>query len=259
MIRKNRMKLCLNYRLQGIVKPSLIFLAIFLFVDLVIPAVLFILFDRQVFGSGGQITMNYGGMPVSYSFLLSSMIFLFVGAIASFRENFHFLLTLNNTRRNQYLSELLLMAIASLLYLICAMVVRFLENILEAFVNRESIAAQFQAFFASAGQHLGESAAALLLTLAIFLCAYALGLAAGALSYRFGRYFLIPFWVCFGASFVFVPIFITSYTWALNLAMWFIGHGRPMPSLSFAVHLLFTAVVLSAVGGLIIRKLPQNS
>jgi hypothetical protein len=260
MIQKNRFQLCLKYRLRGMVKPSLVFLGIFLFVDLILPLILFIVFEYLVFAPGGQIDINYGGLAVSYPFLLSGAIFLFVGAIASFRENFNFLLTLNNTRRNQYGSELVFMVISGGCFFIVSFVVHLLEMMLELFSEGKPVGDGMAAYLASlTGDHLGKTAIALLLTLAAFIFAYALGLAAGVLSYRFGRYFLIPFWVCFGTSFAVVPILITSYRWFSKLAQWFIGYGRPLPDLTLAFHLLATALLLAAIGALFIRKMPQNS
>jgi hypothetical protein len=273
MSRNSHLIFCLNYRLKGLAKASLIYLAIFMLVDLVVPILLFLAFRRGAFGDN---TFSYGisGIDrivesmVSYPFLISTMIFLFVGAVASFSENFNFLLTLNCTRRNQYISDMILMLVTGASAMVCSVVIHGFEFLVEALVNRVSLS-QMWDHYSYYYIHHGEPNAAglvtaqllndLLLAMSVFLCAYALGYAAGVLSYRFGRGFTIPFWICFGASFVFIPILVTSVKWIGLLARWYVGAGQPPQSPAFAVHILLTALVLAAIGGLSIRKLQQNN
>jgi hypothetical protein len=254
----NRLSLCLHYRLRGLTQASLIFLLVFVLVDLVLPLVLFGLFGRRIFGFDSDIAMDYGSMPVSYSFLLSSMIFLFVGFVASFREDFDFLLAMNNTRKNQYLSSLLSLLIASAAFLGIAWLIRPLEILVEAAINRASAAPLFQAWLAEYAR-TPEYLSSLVLTLVVCLSACSLGLTAGILSYRFGRRFVIPFWICFGTSFIFVPILLASNEKVFNAAIWFSGTNTALPALSLAWHLAVIDLLLLALGALTIRRLPQSN
>jgi hypothetical protein len=260
MKNENRLRLCLKYRLRGMSRASLIYLAIFVFIDLALPVILFWLASRRIFGPDTRPAFDYGSVPVSYAFLLGTMIFLFVGAVASFQEDFNFLLALNNTRLNQYASWLVLAALSSGSFFICAVIIHWLENLVATLINRSSLALTLKALTGeySAGQ-IAESLSILALALAVFLSASLAGLAAGVLSYRFGRYFSIPFWICFGTSFFIVPILIATNENVRRLAAWFIGTGRPLPSLALASHLGLVVLGLLVLSALFIRKLPQNN
>jgi hypothetical protein len=259
MKNENRLKLCLNYRLRGMSRASLIFLAIFVMVDLVLPGVFFALLGRRIFGPDGQPQINYGTMPVSYSFLLSAMIFLFVSAVGSFSEDFNFLLTLNNTRRSQFVSSLLVMLISGAWFFIASLLIHWLEGLVSVLINQGSLSEMVRALISEYNAaNLAGSLANLLLTLVIFLGVYAFGLAAGILIYRFGRYFTVPFWICFGTSFFIIPLLIATSEPVRNAAAWFVGAGKPLPSLSLASHLGLTGLVLLIIGAMSIRKLQQN-
>jgi hypothetical protein len=262
MKKDNRLTLCYKYHLRGLSRASLIYLLVFVLVDLVLPLVLFGLFGRRVFGGDSTVSYasNFEHSPISYAFLLSSLIFLFVGFVASFREDFDFLLAMNSTRRNQFGSSLATLATASLAFFGVSLVISPLELIVESIVNRSSIASLFQDYASwFAADRLPLFLANLLLALVVFLGACSLGLTAGILSYRFGRLFVLPFWILFGTSFVFMPILIATNKTVQDLAAWFIGAGQSLPSLQLAWHLAVLAGMLLVLGGLAIRKLPQSS
>ena len=110
----NRFASCFRYNFRGLTRASLIYMAIFAAVDLVLPAVVYLFLGESI--RSGNSKFNYGinaGMPGSLPFLLSTMIFLFVGAYASFRETFNHLLAMNNTRLNQFWATLVTMIAAS--------------------------------------------------------------------------------------------------------------------------------------------------
>jgi hypothetical protein len=262
MKKDSRLTLCYKYHLRGLTRASLIYLLVFVLVDLVLPLVLFGIFGRRIFGSDSSVvyTVNYPAAPISSAFLLASMIFLFVGFVASFREDFDFLLAMNNTRRNQFGSSLATLATASLAFFGISLAISPLELLVESVINHVSAASFFLAYGAwFAGDQLPLLLGNLLLALVVFLAACSLGLTAGILSYRFGRLFVLPFWILFGSSFVFIPILITTNETVRDLAAWFIGAGQALPSFQLSWHLAVLAGLLLAVGGWVIRKLPQST
>jgi hypothetical protein len=258
MKKDNRLTFCLNYHLHSFTRASLIYLLVFVLVDLVLPLVLFAFFGRRVFGTDSSDTSIFDASPVSYAFLLSAMIFLFVGFVASFREEFNFLLAMNNTRKNQFLSSLLSLLIAGVTFFVTSLLIRPLEILVEAIINRTSAASLFRDWLAQFSE-MPVILTSLTLALVVCLSACAFGLTAGILSYRFGRRFIIPFWICFGSSFIFVPILLATNEIMLKAALWFSGVDTTFPALSLAWHLVVIDLALLAIGGLAIRKLPQSN
>ena len=260
MSENNRLKLCFRYRLRGLVRASLVFLAIFITVDLVLPALFYVFIGRPLNADGSTFQVSFvKGHQASTTFWFSTVIFIFVGACAAFREDFNHLLAMNNTRRNQFLSALPLMLLSSGTFLLIGLAVRLLEHFTEALVNQKDVLLVLSAYFQEfSGASLPTAAANLLLYFGSFLLAYAFGQTAGILSYRFGRIFLIPFWICFGSAFAFVPILYAGNRLFRQFLDWFQGLGRPLPALNLGVHILLLAALLIGLTGLAYRRLPQN-
>lgn len=247
---KNEMRFgrCVRYNLNGLVRPTLIYLGIFVLIDLVLPVVVYLIFGESI--RSGQSTFSYGidaGMPGSLPFLLATMIFLFVGAYASFRETFNHLLLLNNTRLNQFWAMLVSMIAASAVLVVADVVIGWAETLIQAMIDQRSVS----------GVDFGGSLTGLLTCLAVFLAAFAFGEVAGILSYRFGNLFTVPFWICFGASFMVVPILVGTTTWFNKLFFWFIGYQQDNQALVLALHLLGLVVIFKALSFVTIRKLNQ--
>lgn len=188
------------------------------------------------------------------------MIFLFVGFCASFREDFNHLLAMSNTRSNQFLSILSVMLTASLAYTALGLVFRVLESVLESIVTEAAMLFKLQDYFRGfAADRLAVTGSEMLLYLTGFLAVSAFGTLAGVLFYRYGKYVMVPFWICFGCSFIVVPILAASSQWFIRLMTWFFGLDKAMPEVTAGVHLLALAALLLLLAGLFIRKVPQNA
>lgn len=259
MLHDIRLKRCFQYHLRGMSRAAAIYLAIFLLADIVLPAVIFLFIGQRIISNGSTFQISFGSQSGSFAFLFSTMIFLFAGGCASFREDFNYLLAMNNTRRNQFLSSVLLLVTASIVFAICGIPVRFLEVAVESLVNQEAFSVNLTGFLGNYfdGSTAGGYAVMLAEYAAIFLSAYAFGHLAGILSYRFNRLFIIPFWICFGTSFIFVPILATGNKVFQAFIIWFLGIGTANPALSLTEHLLAIAFILLAITALFNRKLPQ--
>jgi hypothetical protein len=261
MNKNTRLARCIRYRLRGLTRASLIYLAIFLLVDLVLPTLVYLVFREQIISGGSTFQYGIAGfLPGSLPFLLSTMIFLFVGAYASFREDFNHLLAMNNTRMNQYWSTLISFLTASVIFVVIGNIVGWLEIVMQAWIKQENPIARLSKFFAGfGGENVAASLSGLLLCLVIFLAAGSFGEIAGILSYRFSNIFVIPFWICFGTSFIVVPILAGTTTWFKNLLIWFFGYGQANSILISALHLLVLTVIFKVLSLLFIRKLPQSA
>lgn len=259
---KNEMRFgrCVRYNLKGLIRPTLIYLGIFVLIDLILPIVVYFIFGESI--RSGQSTFSYGidvGMPGSLPFPLATMIFLFVSAYLSFRETFNQLLLLNNTRLNQFWAMLVSMIAASAALVVFDVIIGWAETLIQAMIDQRSASDSLAAVFQWYGDNFGGMLVGLLACLAVFLTAFAFGEVAGILSYRFGNLFTVPFWICFGASFIAVPIMIGTTSWFGKFFFWFIGYQQANQALVLALHLLGIAVIFKALTFVTIRKLNQTA
>ncbi len=259
MLHNNRLNRCIQYHLRGLSRASLIYLLVFLAVDIILPAILYILVRQRVIN--GTIDMTFSrGQFGSTTFWLSSMIFLFVGCCASFREDFNHLLAMNNTRRNQFLAIIAMILGAGAVYTVLGLVFRILETGLEALVNGRDLGLDLLDYFRNyAAGRLTLTSSEALLHLAGYLAVAAFGTLAGILFYRYGKYVMVPFWICFGCSFVIIPIFATNDSWFSRFIIWFFGLNQSLPEVTAGLHLLALTALLLLLSGLFIRKVPQNA
>jgi len=261
MSQNNRLTRCFQYHLRGLCRASVLYILIFLAVDIILPALLYIILQRQSPNDSFIHSVNSGQFG-STAFWLSTLIFLFVGFIASFREDFNHLLAMNNTRRNQYLSLLPLMLASGLAFSLFGLVFRILEICLESLLNNTLLSADLHDYlqnFTTGSGRLPATAAELLLYFTGFMTVAAFGTLAGILFYRYGKYVMVPFWICFGCSFVIVPIIATGNTWFNRFITWFLGLDKVMPEVPASLHLLGLAGIFIVLGGLFVRRMPQNA
>jgi hypothetical protein len=246
----NRLARCYRYHLVRAIWPVLIFLGIFCLVNVGLP--LIALISRSESFSFTHLGANHA--LSSFAFLIAGAIFLFVGGYASFREDFNFLLAMNNTRRNQFAAGLLANVAHGFLFLILAVLTGFLEWLTGGLLDP---AAQLPwgSSVTTGLDVLGE----LLLPLVLFWSAYAFGQAAGALSYRLGAVFTVAFWIIFGVSWAIVPILVGLNPPVQAFLIWFTGVGTAQPELHLTWHLALILAVLVAVTGLAMHKSPQRA
>ena len=247
-MKTNRLQRCFAYQLKGFMIPSLVFLGIMLFIDIVLPAA-FHLFNGSIIRSDATMP---GWQFLSIIYLFAAAIFMFVGGNASFRESFNHLLSMNNTRKNQFVGEQGAVLIVAAVHAVLGTVVGILEYLLRSWFDKT---VPFSSGLSdwSILTHLSG----MLLFWIIFIAANSLGEIAGILSYRFGRKFILPFWIGFGMAFVIVPIVSSNQQWIADFLAWFVGVNSANPILTAALHLFLTAILLKVISFAFIRKLPQ--
>lgn len=260
-MKTNRFRQCFAYKTRSLSIPSLIFLGVFILARFVLPLLLHFLA-----GDSASISFSMNGIfsvinLLSLTFVFSAMIFMFVGGVASFREEFNHLLVMNNTRSNQFWAGQLAQVVVIACMTIASLVFGLAEQLADSAIKGEPLFAEFGWIYSAGG--VREFAGGLLSGLALFftilLLAYAFGETAGILSYRIGRAFILPFWICFGLAFVLVPILSAGNNGFTQFLGWYFGRGSDYPLLATAWHFLATTVILKGVSYLTVRRLPQNT
>lgn len=176
-----------------------------------------------------------------------------------FREDFDFFLTLSNTRKEIFLSlagvSIGFSIIFSGLIVIERLTVDYLNNVL----GLHNIVDPFH-FFAP------YSSDSLLLLFVFFLVLCVLcsvsGLLIGSLFYRFGRKFMLTFWLMFSTILlIFLPLFIwyrhqDSYLSRFITVIW--EFLKNFDVLSCSVYLFILTIGIGTAAYMNIRRLPQN-
>lgn len=249
MTSKQRLMRCYSYHFSTAIKPLLVFLAVFAAVDFGLP-----LF-ASLFQSSGSNFRIYNGftMLISPPFLVAGTIFLFVGGYASFREDFNFMIALNNTRRNQYWSNIFHALTLSCLFLVVSVIIGLFERFLAMVLTDQPF------WKPGAIWSLPAIMSELIFPFGLFLAAYAFGQMGGLLSYRLGAAFTVTFWILFGTSYVIVPILSGSIPIIGQLLAWFAGVGTDWPLLHSGWHFAVLGLIFYAISGVAMHKLPQNA
>ena len=254
----NRFRQCFYYKLRGLVVPTAVYLAIYILARFGLPLVVWLLADDTMTMNMTASLFGDGVISLlSVSFWFSTSIFLFIGGVASFREEFNHLLAMNNTRQNQFWSAQLAQLTVIFALTILSGVFGLLEHLMDSWINHDVIFGSFYGI--DAGAFIGVYLSGLALLGCGFLLAHAFGETAGVLAYRIGRAFIVPFWICFGLAFVLVPILATGSAGFNRFLSWYFTGIGSNYYLSAALHILMTAVILKVISLLAIRKIPQSA
>ncbi len=257
---QSRFKQCVRYNLRGMIRPTAVFVLFFALIDLGVPTLLYSILGDSI--RSGQSTFTYGfltGGPGSLPFLLGAMIFLFVGAYASFRETFNHLLLLNNSRIKQFWATMTSMLIASCCLVVIGVIIGWAETTIQAWIGQRDPLVALGNIFTGYGQNPAGLLFGLLVCLAVLLSSFAFGEVAGALSYRFGNLFVLPFWICLGSSFMVVPIIMGTNLGFRQAILWFIGYQQDNQTMIIALHLLAFMLAFKVISFLTLRKLQQST
>lgn len=257
----NHFRQCFNYKLHNLAIPSLFFIGVFVVARFGLPLLVY-----WLAGETASITFTFSGnfnqlSLLSLTYLFSLAIFLFVGGVASFREEFNHLLAMNNTRLNQFrAAQLAQVTVITGLTLLSA-VFGVIEQLLDSALKGESALSEFGWLYETGGAavFIGQWLSGLALFWAIFIAAFAFGEMAGTLAYRIGRAFILPFWICFGLMFVLIPILSTGNSRFMLFMSWYFGGGAENIYLGAAWHFLLTAILFKAISLLAIRRVPQKT
>lgn len=185
----NNVSKCFRYQTRNMVKSTLVFLFFYI---LVLAGLLSI----TIVSSGTKIT-TFGS-----SFFTGSMIFAFIYAAADYRSSFNYLLIFGNTRKTIFLSTML----ANIALSLTMSILTTLLNVIETFVANTFINGYILEINLI---HLlypeSNVATEFLFITFLFILVSTFASIYGALNYKFGKFFIVPFWICFGLSVLLIP------------------------------------------------------
>ena len=230
------------------IKPLLVFLAIFALVDFGMPTLV------RLIQPNVKISL-YNGFTqlVSTPFLIAGSIFLFVGSYASFREDFNFLLAMNNTRCIQYWSSLLYSLTMAVLFVMICLFMGMIERLFGMVLTNQAV------WRLGTDWSIPAVLSELILPFGLFLAAISFGRMAGALSYRLGAVFTVTFWIIFGLSFFIIPSLAGTVAFVGRFLAWFFGVGKTWPLFEAGWHLVILSLLIFTSSGLVVLRMPQNA
>ena len=176
-----------------------------------------------------------------------------------FREDFDFFLTLSNTRKDIFQSlvgvALGFSVIFSGLIVLEHLIINYLNNVL----GYHKIVDPFHFFSPYAADN---NFLLFVFFFILCLCCSMFGLMMGSLFYRFGRRFVLAFWLMFSSVFVvFLPLFIwyrhqDSYLSKFITAIW--EFLKSFDVLACSGYLFILTIFFGIAAYLNIRRLPQK-
>lgn len=242
----NRLSKCINFQIKAMVKSSAIFLAIYFLVSLA----LYMLFAFSI--------NNSSGGSINSGFYIGAAIFIFVFVIASYREMFNYLLMFGNTRKNILLSSIVASAIMSLSFSVISSISLQVEGAISKSmgngkfgnINLINLVYKDSGIFSE-----------FVWLMAFFFLICSFSLLYSTLAYKFGSIFITLFWVCFGLSFIGLPILLDMNSFkVLDEALVFFfrvnsEHGVLLAPINFVA----VSAIFSAIAYLISRRQPQSA
>jgi len=187
-----------------------------------------------------------------------SIIFQF-GICVRFREDFDFMLTLSNTRKDMFYSLLAVTIAFSGFFSAMIVLERVIVDRLNDALGFHNITDLFHFTAPYATDNLFLQ---FIFFLMLGVCCCIFGLLVGSLSYRFGKKFTLAFWLVFSAiPVVFLPWFMWSLHQRGQLSNSITSLGeflRNFDVLAVSGVLLLLAIVISSAAYLNVRRLPQR-
>lgn len=240
----NRLSKCINFQIKNMIKGSVIFLAIYFLVSLA----LYLLFAFSI--------NNNSGGSINSGFYIGAAIFIFVFVIASYKEMFNYLLMFGNIRKNILLSSIITAAVMSVSFSAISSIFLQVEGAIsksmgnDRFGNINLINLIYE--------DSGIFSEFLWLTAFFFLiCSFSI--LYSTLAYKFGSVFITVFWVCFGLSFIGLPILLdmNSFKVLADALVFFFRVNSEHGVLLAPINFVAVSAIFSAIAYLVSRRQPQ--
>lgn len=241
-----RLSKCINFQIKNMIKGSVIFLAIYFLVSLA----LYLLFAFSI--------SNSPGGSINSGFYIGAGIFIFVYVIAAYKETFNYLLMFGNTRKNILLSSIVTSAVMSLSFSVISSIFLQVEGAISKQMGNGKIGNINLLNVMYEGSDIFSGF--LWLTVFFFLiCSFSLLYA--SLAYKFGNVFITVFWVCFGLSFIGLPILLdmNGFKVLADALVFFFRIGYEHGILLAPVNFVVASAIFSAIAYLVSRRQPQSA
>ncbi|MDD2503239.1 MAG: hypothetical protein PHG58_05200 [Clostridia bacterium] len=248
----NRITKCITFQIKAMAMSSAIFLVIYIAATLVLASLLLVASEST--SGGSTISLS----SVSSGFYIGAGIFIFVYVIAAYKETFNYLLMFGNTRKNILLSTVVTSAVMSLAFSAISLIIFQVEGAISKLSDFSSYSSVN--LINLIYKDSGIFSEFLWLTAFFFLiCSFSL--LYSTLAYKFGSIFISLFWVCFGLSFIGLPILwdMNSFKVLDEALTSFFRIGSEHGILLAPVNFVAASAIFSAVAYLASRRQPQSA
>jgi len=241
----NRLTACIKFQMKSMLKGSLIFMAIYIAVSVALLCIFTISSD-----------ISTGGSSTS-GFHIGSSIFIFVYVIAAYKEMFNYLLMFGNTRKNILLSSIVTSAAMSVLFSAASVLAALADAAVPKILGLGSGSISILNLIYKNTGLFSES----IWLAGFFFLICSFSLLYGALAYKFGNVFITVFWVCFGLSFVGIPVLLdmNSFKVLAKALTSFFSLGSEHGILLAPVNFVAASVIICILTFLASRRQPQSA
>ncbi len=238
----NRITKCLRFEAKNMLKSTLWFIVIYSFASIGLFSI--------IYTSAGNSTFTFNS-----GLFIGAAFFAFVYVLSDYRSSFNYLLINGNTRKTIFLSTTIANVILSAILAVLSYIFDFIDTFVSKSLAgsvREGITL-IEIMYPNSSKALElPYMAALLIMLTSFAMLY------GALAYRFGKYFITVFWVCFGIAFMALPLSSAAAN-IIKFIEAFMYIGKTNGILLAPINFIATALVFSAAAYLISYHQPQTA
>lgn len=234
-----RIRKCLDFEMKYMGRSTLIFLGIYFGIYLILAAAIFI--SRLYLNSGSNI--NTG-------FYMVGSIFIFAFVASSYKPLFNYLMMFGNTRKSIILSSFITFAALSAAMAVITIAALFLDSALltvSGSGDSDLIKVIYQGGISAAAEFLWF--------LAFFLFVGSLAMLYGSMIYKFGKGFILAFWIAAFSLLILGPI----NTGSSNLFRFFFRLDSANGILLAPVNFILTAVIFGAITYFTARRQSQEA
>lgn len=237
----NRISRCLRYQMRNMIKSNIYFAGIYLLVC--------IGFLALAISNENTTVSTYSG------FNFGAAIFAFVYVASDYRTSFNYLMINSNTRRTIFFSS----ALSNIALSFMLTILSYIFGAIDTLITKTYSNSGYSSVELLQVIYPGSSTTSVLLFItALFIMITAFGMLYGALVYRFGKYFITLYWVCFGLIFITTP-FTPGTPNIISFFETFLCIGKTNGILLAPINFIIAAAVFSTAAYLISSRQPQTA
>lgn len=238
-----RLNKCINFQLKSMIKSTLYFMIVYFLVSAA-------LFSLSI--SDGANSSFHSG------FYIGSAIYVFIYVIASYKENYNYLLMFSNSRKNIFLSSVVTIAAMSVFLSFVSVISIKLDGLVSKLLNNTIPDGDLHILSILYKDPNIASVFLWLTTFFIAICSFSL--LYSALAYKFGKVFITLFWILFGTFWFVTPIGLISNGLETKFFMAIVSYfyiDIPVGILLAPINFMITAVILGAAAYVLSRRQSQ--
>jgi hypothetical protein len=236
---------CFHFQTKNMIKSALIFTLSYIAVCLGIISITMISDEVRIssFSSG---------------LYIGALIFVFVYSAAGYRATFNYLLIHGNTRKTILISTTAANTVLSVIMVILASLSMAFDSLVTKLAGGTE---ELKISLIGIMYPDSSTVSSILFMVTLYIMVTAFSTLYGSLAYKLGKVFIIVFWVCFGLSFIVVPMSggsDGSFS-LLNLINGFLCLQKPNGIWLASINFIIAALLCSAAAYLISSRQPQTA